>query len=129
MDLREHMEHLVKIGGNACTSRLDCCDCPFDLDALKNCRDRGNRVFLAKKWLDDHPVAPVAPVSITKSATVNGTTTSVSFTDGRISLYRCHGNDYESVGFGGTLDDYKRFDDGKPGEWVKVAMDMVSNSK
>jgi len=64
-------------------------------------------------------------ITHSKSATMDGYTLSLSFTDGRISLYRFHGADYESVSFGGTMEDYEMFNDANPGWWFYKAFGII----
>jgi hypothetical protein len=64
-------------------------------------------------------------ISYSKSASLPGATLSLSLADGRISLYRWHGAEYESVGFGGNWEDYEMFDDASPDKWFDIAFGMI----
>jgi hypothetical protein len=64
-------------------------------------------------------------ISYSKSASLPGATLTLSLADGRISLYRWHDDDYESVGFVGNCDDYERFDDVNPEKWFDIAFGMI----
>ena len=64
-------------------------------------------------------------ITHSKRAVINGITLSLDFIAGRISLYRFHGEEYESVGFGGTMDDYASFDDASPEKWFDIAFGMI----
>ena len=56
-------------------------------------------------------------------------TYSLSLSSGRISLYRWHGQDSESVYFGGTIEDFNQFDETRPEEWFDVAANMIAGRK
>ena len=87
-------------------------------------------VSLAKKWLEDHPEEPKAkPSPIYKGANRGESTYSLSQSSGRISLYRWHGQDSESVYFGGTIEDFNQFDETRPEEWFDVAANMIAGRK
>jgi hypothetical protein len=44
----------------------------------------------------------------------------------RISIYHWHGQDYESVEFGGTADDFNQFDELDPTAWFGIAAKMIA---
>ena len=48
---------------------------------------------------------------------------------GRISLYRWHGEDYSSIEFGGTVEDFNQFDESRPEEWFDVTAKMIGGRK
>ena len=56
-------------------------------------------------------------------------TYSLSLNNGRISLYRFHGQDSESVDFWGTVEDFNQFDETHPEEWFDVAAKMIAGRK
>ena len=94
-----------------------------------DCRP-GAKVVFAKKWLEDHPEASKAkPSPIYKGANRGESTYSLSLTNGRISLYRFHGQDSESIDFGGTADNFNQFDERNPEEWFSVAAKMIAGRK
>lgn len=66
------------------------------------------------------------PETIYKGASRGESTYSLTLSSGRISLYRWHGQDSESVDFGGTVDDFNQFDEENPEEWFSVAAKMIA---
>ena len=127
MDLREHMEYLVRAGDVDCSDGYRCDECPFN---SQPCWDHTFRGAFAKKWLGDHPEKPKAgPSPIYKGADRGESTYSLSLNNDRISLYRFHGQDSESIGFGGTVDDFNQFDEARPEEWFDVAAKMIAGRK
>ena len=81
----------------------------------------------AQKWLADHPEAPAKSERYFKGATRGDTTYSLSLSAGRLSLFRWHGEDSESMDFGGTVADFNQFDDERPEEWFDVAAKMIED--
>lgn len=66
---------------------------------------------------------------MTKSAQRESGLYGVDYADGRLSIYRWHGDDYESIGFGGTAEDFNQFDEQRPEEWFDVAAKMIAGRK
>jgi len=124
---REQMEYLVEIGDDPCDSDMPCDECPLNSEP---CDDHTLRVAFAKQWLASHPEEPKAkPSPICKSATRGDSTYSLMLSGGRISLYRFHGQDSESVDFGGMVEDFNQFDETHPEEWFSVAAKMIAGRK
>ena len=112
-------------------------DCPIRLN--ENCTmciaypchlSEDRCLSVAKQWLADHPEKPEAkPSPIYKGANRGESTYSLSLTNGRISLYRFHGQDSESVDFVGTVEDFNQFDEEHPEEWFDVVAKMIAGRK
>lgn len=83
----------------------------------------------AQAWLYDHPEHSAEPERYNKGSTRGDTTYSLSLSAGRLSLYRWHGKDSESMDFGGTIEDFNQFDDERPEEWFDVAAKMIAGRK
>ena len=127
MNEREHMEYLVEIGDDQCESDMPCEGCPLNSEP---CGDYTLRVAFAKQWLASHPEEPKAkPEKIYKSASRGELIYSLTVSNGRISLYRWHGKDSESMDFSGTVDDLGQFDETHPEEWFDVAAKMIAGRK
>ena len=127
MNERKHMEYLVEIGDAQCESDMPCEECPLD---FKPCEDHTFRVAFAKRWLANNPdKLDTKPSPIYKGANRGESTYSLALGNSRISLYRFHGQDSESVDFGGTVDDFNQFDEEHPEEWFDVAAKMIAGRK
>ena len=131
MELREHMEYLVKIGDDVCESKYVCTRCPFSvIIGDGNCSNHPYRTELACQWLADHPETPepVKPVRVSKTAQRESGLYSLDFSDGRLTLYRWHGKDYESVSWGGTVADFNQFEECFPEGWLSLSANMIARS-
>ena len=62
---------------------------------------------------------------ITKNALRGMVQYSVSLNDSRITIYRWHNKDYESMDFSATVEDFNQFDEARPEEWFDVAAKMI----
>ena len=131
MNEREQCESIVADRGFGCPTEDDCASCVVTNfgSAPGDCSPEAMVAF-AKKWLGDHPEEPKAkPLPICKSATRGDSTYSLMLSSDRISLYRWHGRDSESIGFGGTVEDFNQFDETHPEEWFSVAAKMIAGRK
>ena len=68
-------------------------------------------------------------IPIFKGANRGESTYSLMLSGGRISLYQWHGQNSESIDFGGTVDDFNQFDEVHPEEWFDVAAKMIAGRK
>ena len=133
MELREHMEYLVTRAGYSdnCQSNFSCDDCPMNAHGDTDCLDHNRRALLARQWLAEHPETPepVKSVRVSKTAQLESGLYSLDLADGRLTLYRWHGKDYESVSWGGTAEDFNLFLESSPEEWFIVAAELVQKVK
>ena len=130
MNEREQCESIAAARGFGCPVD-ECTDCVItNLGcSLGDCRPEAMVAF-AKKWIGDHPDKPKAgPSPIYKGASRGESTYSLSLNNDRISLYRFHGQDSESVDFGGTVEDFNQFEETRPEEWFDVAAKMIAGRK
>ena len=129
MELREHVEYLVKIGDAACRSKFDCENCPVYASG-RRCSDHADRTKIARQWLAEHPETPepAKPVHIEKHAHRESADYSLDLADGRLTLYRWHGKDYESVSWGGTVEDFNQFEECFPEGWLSLSANMIARS-
>jgi len=127
--MRERMKYLAELGDKECHFGI-CDGCLFDSFAVGvHCIDHPERIRLAQKWLDDHPKKPATPDAsrFYKGAKRGDSTYSVTFTAGRLSIYRWHGNDHESIEFGGDVDDFGQFHPDHPEDWFCVAALLITS--
>lgn len=86
---------------------------------------RRHMEYLVKKWLSDNPKNP-EPDTVSKDARRGDVSYSITLRDGRMMLYRWHGEDYESVTLGGTAEDFNQFDEIRPEDWFDIAAKMIA---
>ena len=127
MTKREQAMFFVSSNGDGCPIELgeSCDDC-----IAHDCGGSSTRsLTLARDWLATHPEPPAKSEPIHKGASRSESTYSITLSDGRISLYRWHGQDYESIDFGGTVKDFNQFDETRPKEWFDIAAKMIAGRK
>jgi len=124
MTFREQAEYMAAHDGE--------CDGIICSECFRDGRCDGGDVGAfrdSKQWLADHPEIPTESERYYKGATRGDTTYSLSLSAGRLSLFRWHGEDSESMDFGGTVADFNQFDDERPEEWFDVAAKMIGERK
>ena len=127
MTKREQAMFFVSSNGNGCPIELgeSCGDC-----IAHGCGGSSTRsLTLARAWLAAHPEIPEKTEPIHKNASRGESSYSLSLADRRITLYRWHGQDSESVDFGGTVEDFNQFDEEHPEEWFDMAAKMIAGRK